>query len=107
MGHRRQRESARPNRPMHSTDSSNGLRARCAAPAQGMARLAAPLPDRRPVADEHADDGRLPGERFDVVRLDLEGWKGLTRLVEEWIVGGAGLGRRPRHRSTPRGFMPS
>ncbi len=39
----------------------------------------------------------LPGERFDVVRLDLEGWKGLTRLVEEWIsaVEGWGAGAGP------------
>lgn len=34
----------------------------------------------------------VPGERFDVVRLDLAGWKQLTQVTEQWMAAVAGWG---------------
>jgi ATP-dependent helicase/DNAse subunit B len=34
----------------------------------------------------------VPGDRYDVVRLDLAGWKGLTGLVEQWVEAVEGWG---------------
>jgi len=40
----------------------------------------------------HTRIGSVPGDRFDVVRLDLEGWKGLTGLVAQWVEAEQGWG---------------
>lgn len=34
----------------------------------------------------------VPGERFDIVRLDLAGWKKLTQVTEQWMAAVAGWG---------------
>lgn len=36
--------------------------------------------------------GAVPGDRFDIVRLDLAGWKKLTDVAEQWMEAVAGWG---------------